>query len=198
MAAKNLTIGANYISEVDLVDSDGNSVNLGDITTYSVEIRQYPDRVIETIPAGAKLTAGTTASKLKIEISETTSLKFREGMVIARVVGEKTNVLYTADGVRISLPDYHILTMYIQLPEDEESVTTVIDHFRGSYDASGNVAPSTGGAGTGGAILAGDEWVISVAGTIFGIPVNVGNRILSKINNPGQTSSNWTIAGNMS
>jgi len=197
MAAKNLTIGANYISEVDLVDSDGNSVTLADIGTYSVEIWQHR-RLIETIPTGAKLTAGTTASKLKIEISEATSLKFREGMVIARVVGEKTNILYTADGVRISLPDYHILTMYIQLPEDEEAVTTVIDHYRGLYDASGNVQPTTGGAGTGGAILGGDYWIINVAGTIFGIPVNVGNTITSKINNPGATSGNWTITGNMS
>lgn len=195
MAANNITIGENYISEVDLVDSDGNTVLLSALENYSVKIMQY-NRVIETIAeASPKLTAGTTASKLKIETSEETSLKFREGKVYARVVTGDTNALYTEDGERISMPDYHILTAYIQRPEDEDTVTTVIDHWRGSYDASGNVAPSTGGAGTGGAILAGDEWVITVAGTIFGTLRSVGDRITALVNNPGQTSGNWSIQG---
>lgn len=195
--AKSLTIGSNYISEVDLLDSDGNSINLTDIENISVQIRQY-DRVKETIPEGdAKLTAGTTASKLKIEISEATSLILREGSVYARVLIGDTNALYTADGERISLPDYHILTMYVQLPEDDETVTEQIEHYRGFYDASGNVAPSSGGAGTGGAILAADWWSINVAGTIFGIPVNVGDKITALVNTPGQTQGFWSLTGSM-
>ena len=196
--ATSLTIGANYIVEVDLVDSDGNTLNRSDIATMTVQIRQY-GRLAESITKpNAKLTDGTTASKQKIEISPATSLLLREGRVYARVVSGETDSLYTVGGARVSMPDYHILTMYIQLPEDEEAVTTVIDHYRGLYDASGNVQPTTGGAGTGGAILGGDYWIIGTAGTIFGIPVNVGNIITSKINNPGATSGNWTITGNMS
>lgn len=193
--AKNLTIGENYISEVDLIDSDGNSVTRASIDTMTVQIRQY-NRLIESITKpDAKLTDGTTASKQKIEVSPATSLKFREGKVYARVVSGDTNVLYTVGGARISMPDYHILTMYVQVPADDETVTEVIDHWRGSYDASGNVAPSTGGSGTGGAILAGDEWVLSVAGTIFGTLRNIGDRITALVNSPGQTSGNWSIQG---
>lgn len=195
--AENITIGENRIVEIELLDSDGNSVTLASITAYSVQIRQY-GRVIETIPTGPKLTAGSTATKLKIEISPATSLLFREGEVKARLVNSTNDGLYTVGGARISLPDYHILTAYFEdAPEADSSVTTVIEHYRGLYDASGNVAPSTGGAGTGGAILGGDNWRISVAGVIFGIPVNVNDTITANINNPGQTSGNWSISGSM-
>jgi 6-phosphogluconolactonase (cycloisomerase 2 family) len=65
--------------------------------------------------------------------------------------------------------------------------------FRGGYDASTNLFPATGGSGIAGAILAGDNWVITVAGTLGGMPVLVGDTVLALINAPGQTSGNWTI-----
>lgn len=37
---------------------------------------------------------------------------------------------------------------------------------RGSYNASANTFPASGGSGTAGAILKGDLWYISVAGTL--------------------------------
>lgn len=63
--------------------------------------------------------------------------------------------------------------------------------YRGSYNASGNVYPSTGGSGTGGDILKGDMWIISVAGTLGGTPIHVGDSIISNVDSPGQTLSNW-------
>lgn len=192
--AKNLTIGANYISEIDLVDSDGNTILRADIDDMTVQIRQY-GRVIETFIWGTdlELTPGTSGSQLKIETSSELTALFKEGKVYARPVIGDDNALYTEDTQRISLPDYHILTMYRELPEDDDTVTSVIEHYRGLYDASTNVAPSTGGAGTGGAILAGDYWAVSVAGTIFGIPVAVGALLTALVNTPGQTSGNWTF-----
>lgn len=68
--------------------------------------------------------------------------------------------------------------------------------FRGVYNASSNVFPSTGGSGTGGAIQMGDFWTISVAGTLGGVTVNVGDNLLAIVNTPGQTSSNWSINAN--
>jgi len=63
--------------------------------------------------------------------------------------------------------------------------------YRGSYDASGNTYPTTGGSGTSGAILKGDLWVISVAGTLGGKAIQVGDFIIAKIDTPEQTSTNW-------
>lgn len=81
---------------------------------------------------------------------------------------------------------------------------------RGSYDASSTTFPTAGGSGTAGAILKGDLWYISVAGTLGGTAVNIGDSIRALSDTPGQTASNWStlesnigfvpanIAGNLS
>ena len=71
--------------------------------------------------------------------------------------------------------------------------------YQGAYDASGNTYPTTGGSGTAGAIMKGDMFVISVAGVLGGVAVQVGDEIIANINIPGQTSSNWnTLNTNIS
>ncbi len=67
---------------------------------------------------------------------------------------------------------------------------------RGNYDASGNVFPSSGGSGTAGAVLKGDLWTISVAGTLGGHPVTAGDLVRALTNTPGQTDVNWAITEN--
>lgn len=81
-----------------------------------------------------------------------------------------------------------------------QAVKTAIDaslvgllNDRGSYDASSNLFPSTGGSGSLGAIRKGDIWYISVPGTLGGVPVLVGYSARSLVNAPGQISSNWDI-----
>lgn len=64
---------------------------------------------------------------------------------------------------------------------------------RGNYNASGNVWPSTGGSGTAGAINKGDVWVISVAGTLGGTAVEIGDVIRALSDAPGQTAANWVV-----
>lgn len=64
---------------------------------------------------------------------------------------------------------------------------------RGNYDASTNVFPSTGGSGTGGAILKGDLWYVSVAGTLGGKPVKVGDSFRAISDNPAQDPTKWSI-----
>ena len=65
--------------------------------------------------------------------------------------------------------------------------------YRGDWDASGNTFPTTGGTGDGGAIEAGNWWYISVAGTLAGQPVDPGDQIFARVDNPGQTGSNWAV-----
>lgn len=64
---------------------------------------------------------------------------------------------------------------------------------RSNYDASGNAYPSTGGSGTSGAILKSDQWRISVAGTLGGTAVSVGDVLVALVDTPGSTSSNWMV-----
>jgi len=70
------------------------------------------------------------------------------------------------------------------------SVAGLLD-YRGGYDASGNTYPVAGGSGTAGAVLKGDMWIISVAGTLGGEAVQVGDSIIANIDTPAQVASNW-------
>lgn len=64
---------------------------------------------------------------------------------------------------------------------------------RGNFNASANTFPTTGGSGIAGAIMKGDLWFISTAGTLGGVSVAVGASVRALVNNPGQTSINWNI-----
>ena len=64
---------------------------------------------------------------------------------------------------------------------------------RGNYDASVNTFPAAGGSGTAGAILKGDLWYISIAGTLGGAAVSVGDSVRALSDTPGQTAANWDI-----
>lgn len=63
--------------------------------------------------------------------------------------------------------------------------------FRGNYDASVGTFPTTGGSGLSGAVLKGDVWRISVAGTLGSIALRVGDSIYAAVDTPAQVSSNW-------
>jgi hypothetical protein len=75
------------------------------------------------------------------------------------------------------------------------AVTGLLD-YRGSYDASTNLFPATGGSGIAGAVLKGDFWICSVAGTLGGVPVTSGDLIIAIVDTPAQTSSNWDLISN--
>jgi hypothetical protein len=70
------------------------------------------------------------------------------------------------------------------------AVTGLYDD-RGNYDASAGTFPTTGGSGTAGAILKGDIWRISVAGTISGVAYQIGDTLRALIDTPGATAANW-------
>lgn len=70
---------------------------------------------------------------------------------------------------------------------------------RGSFSAAGGAYPTSAnvGSGTAGAILKGDIWTISVAGTLpTGQVVEVGDVIRALIDTPGNTQANWAILQN--
>jgi hypothetical protein len=68
---------------------------------------------------------------------------------------------------------------------------------RGSFDASIGAYPSSGGSGTAGAVMKGDAWTISVAGTLpSGQVVEVGDLVRALIDTPGNTQANWAITQN--
>jgi hypothetical protein len=67
---------------------------------------------------------------------------------------------------------------------------------RGNYDASVGTFPTTGGSGSAGAVLKGDVWRISVAGTLGGFVYNIGDSIRALVDTPAQITGNWAGAEN--
>lgn len=70
---------------------------------------------------------------------------------------------------------------------------------RGSFSAAGGAYPTSanGGSGVAGAILKGDIWTISVAGTLpTGQVVEVGDTVRALVDTPGNTQANWAILQN--
>lgn len=63
----------------------------------------------------------------------------------------------------------------------------------GNHDASTNLFPTTGGTGTAGAIKRGNQFDITVAGTLGGVDVEPGATVRAKVDTPGQTLGNWVI-----
>ena len=97
------------------------------------------------------------------------------------------NGLATADK---TIPGRDAVKAYVAA-QIAAAVAGLID-LRGAFDASVNAYPSSGGSGTAGAILKGDAWVISVAGTLpTSQSVSVGDLIFALQDTPGNTQANW-------
>ena len=74
-----------------------------------------------------------------------------------------------------------------------DSVASGVLNYRGGYNASVNLFPSTGGTGALGVPEKGNLWIISVAGTLGGTSVAAGDLLIANVDTPGQTPSNWDI-----
>jgi hypothetical protein len=108
------------------------------------------------------------------------------------LTNKSTNV--TTDGASdTKYPSVKSVKTYV-----DSAVAGLLD-YRGSYDASGNVWPTTGGSGTAGAILKGDTWFISVIGILGSVAIQIGDAISALVDTPGSTASNWnTLNTNLS
>ncbi|MDZ4726212.1 MAG: phage tail protein [Leptospira sp.] len=91
-------------------------------------------------------------------------------------------------------PSQNAVKVFVENSISAASVGFLKD--RGNYDASSNLFPSTGGSGPSGTIEKGNLWTISVAGTLGGTAVTIGDVVRSLVDSPGQTSSNWAIGEN--
>lgn len=93
--------------------------------------------------------------------------------------------------VSADIPD--ISSVYATKAYADGLVVGLLDD-RGNFDASSNTFPAAGGSGSAGAILKGDLWTISVAGTLGGTSVTPGDIVRALTDTPGQTASNWAVS----
>lgn len=65
--------------------------------------------------------------------------------------------------------------------------------FRGNYDASTNLFPVAGGSGTGGIVLTGNQFFVSVAGNLGGELRPVGSILYALEDEPEQDNTKWRV-----
>jgi hypothetical protein len=80
----------------------------------------------------------------------------------------------------------------VNLQQLTDAVIGLLD-YRGTYNASVNTFPASGGSGVAGAVLKADFWVTSVQGTLGGQVTWPGDFIVALVDAPGQTAANWDI-----
>lgn len=81
-----------------------------------------------------------------------------------------------------------------------DATVTGSNHDAGSFDASGGAVPTTG-TGVASAIMKGDYWRITVAGTISGVTptasLQVGDVLYAKVNSASTGSDFFAVEGNL-
>lgn len=73
------------------------------------------------------------------------------------------------------------------------STTSTESPFRGSFNPTGVLLPSSGGSGAGGTIKAGDEWFFSVGETFGGLFYPPDTIVKAKIDTPTQSLNDWRL-----
>lgn len=122
--------------------------------------------------------------------SGVTSLNLLTG-ALELINGTNITITPSGDTIRIDASgDLSGITSNVQMQIDALNSG---QSFRGGYDASSNLFPSTGGSGAAGSIQLGDQWSITVEGTLGGVDVRIGANIIALADLPGQTASNWNI-----
>lgn len=171
----NLPTDAAYWSLMALKGNDGEGsgdVN-GPATNTDNYIPQWDGANSKTLKDGLAVPAGGLAGLTALGAKEDSSNK-------------STNVV--TDGASdTKYPSVKAIKDYA-----DGLVSGLLD-YRGAYDASVNTFPASGGSGSAGAVMKGDMWIISVAGTLGGAAVQIGDSVISNVDTPGQTAGNWNI-----
>lgn len=140
------------------------------------------DTQITNETANLAITPAEVGGRMKDTIDYTT-----EQIVGKEVISNKSINVATDGSSDTKYPSVKAVKTYA-----DSLVVGLLDD-RGNYDASSNTFPATGGSGSAGAVLTGDLWFISVAGTLGGVSVPIGASVRALVDAPAQTSGNWSI-----
>ena len=146
----------------------------------------YVLKILNGVKSWVTATAGATWGSITGTLSNQTDL---QNALNAKANSNHTHSISDVTGLATALSDAETNAKAYA----DQLVVGLLDD-RGNYNASGNTFPNTGGSGAGGAILKGDLWTVSVAGTLGGVAVTPGDLVRALVDAPGQTASNWAVS----
>lgn len=157
-----------------------NALNTKSNTGHTHDDRYYTETEVDGLLNGKANTSHTHS------ISDVTGL---QGALDGKAATSHGHAISDVTGLSTALSDAENNAKAYA----DQLVVGLLDD-RGNYNASGNTFPSSGGSGPGGAILKGDLWTVSVAGTLGGVAVTPGDLVRALVDAPGQTASNWAVS----
>src|SRR5689334_3296384 len=169
-----------------------------------LKVTEAEDGVEFEVIEAADLPTGIDAAKIGDGSISNTEFQFLNNVssnIQSQMDGKQASLGYTAETQANKATDFSTVndTKYPTVEAVQEYVASAISGLyddRGNYDASVNTFPASGGSGTAGAVLKGDIWTVSVAGTLGGSAVEIGDLVRALVDTPGQTASNWAITQN--
>ena len=218
----NTTIQSNVVNNSKLAQSNANTwkgnntLNFGNISDNSTGTLSENVSSILTITNGlnsllnnvsVQVTQATSLTSGYLSTSDWNTFNNKMNLVVLPVNG---NILLDSNTGQAVDSGYNITTNFSGTLNSEIptalAVQTYVNNaivggssFRGQWDASVGTFPSTGGTGPNGYAASGNNWIITVAGTIGSPPVTVipGNTIIALYTLTSLTyniSTNWFIS----
>jgi len=194
--------GDQTLASLDALKRDGSNANSNvDIGAYSLNSRGVAvsgtsegmvlkENVLSTSRGGLySSNADQAVADIDFDGNSVGDILYRYGNGKVAVNETTDETLITTSSVKIN-GDEIATQAYVA-----SSVAGLLD-YRSSYDASTNLFPTTGGSGIAGAVLKGDFWICSVAGTLGGVAVTPGDLIIAIVDTPAQTAANWDLISN--
>lgn len=149
------------------------------------------------VPLSRTINGHPLSSDVTLTAADVSALTQAAADALYSAIGH-THTFTSLTGKPTTIVGYGITNAYTKTEVDSAISAAAVGLLddRGSYNASGNAFPSSGGSGGAGAILKGDLWTISVGGTLNGIAVTAGDVVRALVDTPGQTGSNWVVTEN--
>ena len=158
----------------------------GDVTSTGMATTLSAATVVGKLLAGYVLGSDSTA----LASTDSIILAFAKLQVQSNLKAPINNPTFTGTVTLAADPTLALQAATKQYVD--AAVVGLLDD-RGTYNASVNTFPASGGSGSAGAVLKGDIWYIGTAGTLGGIPVPIGASVRALVDAPGQTAANWGI-----
>ena len=175
---------------------EGNWVNLG-------EVQALENGAIQITPVSGVQFLSVRVDGQTLEINASGNIAVRQNGIGTREI-DTANVRlnnFAAPNANVSMANFRITNLGAPINNTDAVNKEYVDleiaqkiaamgQFMGDWAGPGY--PTTG-SGSGGAIVRGDWWKITAAFNLGGEAVEVGDALFTRVDAPGQTSTNWFV-----